>query len=164
MKKTVYLALATLAFGCSSVKSDFSYQRGKDRFWQGQYNEAIVELHQAIELDPSSSRNHQLLAVTYERLGKLPKAWEHARRAYALDRRSKPAYDIFSTVFKELAEQLGIEKRRPSAKSITDTLGTADKYLHDEKGELRALYYGPICLHIEDEVVVSTEWLPIETR
>ncbi len=160
MKKTIPLLLVSVAFGCSSVKSDLSFQKGKDCFWNGRYEEALVHLNKAVNLDPSSSRSHQQLAITYERLGNLTQAWEHARKAFSLNSQSPAAFDIFSNIFKTVFKHHHLNgPRKPNAKLLIETLGVADKYLHNDKGDLKALYYGPICLHIEDGKLSSTEWL-----
>jgi tetratricopeptide (TPR) repeat protein len=159
MKKLLFPILAILGCGCGSVKSDYSYQKGKEAFWNGSYDEAIVNLNQAIEYDPTCSRNHQQLALTYEKIGDISQAWEHARTAYSLDRHSQNAKDIFVRVYSELSKQNRFDARKPSAKSLIDILGVADTYLHDDKGNLKALYYGPLCLNIADGKLKSYEWL-----
>src|SRR5690349_13437881 len=133
MKKILLFACTIGAFGCSSVKSDMSFQKGKDCFWNGRYEEAIVHLNKAIHLDPSSSRSHQQLAITYERLGKIPEAWEHAHKAFLLSSQSSPAYTLFANVFKTVCKFYHLDgPRKPDAKTIIETLGVADKYLHNE--------------------------------
>ncbi|MBS3904399.1 MAG: tetratricopeptide repeat protein [Simkania sp.] len=160
MKTYIFLAITALSFGCSSVKSDFSYQKGKDSFWNGHYDEAITHLKKAAELDPTSARTHQQLALTYERMGKLPEAWEHARIAYSLGAHSQSSFDIFTRIFRSLSAQHKFEGvRKPTAIDIVKTLGVADKYLHNDHGDLKALYYGPVCLHIDQGTLTSTEWV-----
>ena len=165
MKRSHYLLNCTLSIltiigcGCGSVKSDYSYQKGKDAFWNGNYEEAIVNLNEAIEFDPTCARNHEQLALTYEKIGNLPQAWEHARKAYSLDRRAASSRELFMKIYAQLSKQNKFETRKPQAKDLIEMLGLADTYLHDDKGNLKALYYGPLCLHIDDGKLKSYEWL-----
>lgn len=160
MKKYLVLIAVTLGFGCSAVKSDISYQKGKDCFWSGQYDEALSHLNKASELEPTSARIQQQLAMTYDRIGKVGDAWEHARKAYSLDPQSQASFEVFAKVFRTLAAQNKFEShRKPDAANVIEMLGIADKYLHNEQGDLKALYYGPVCLHIDQGKLSSTEWI-----
>jgi tetratricopeptide (TPR) repeat protein len=160
MKKSILPILMLLSCGCGAVRSDYSYQKGKEAFWNGAYEEAIANLNRAIQHDPTSSRNYQQLALTYEKLGDLHRAWEHARSAYALARTSDQSRHLFVHIYSELSKQNHFDLGRPSAQAVVEMLGVADTYLHDDKGDLKALYYGPLCLHIVDGKLGSSEWLP----
>lgn len=160
MKHYIFFTASLFCVGCSSIKSDLSYQKGKDCFWNGQYHEALAHLHRAIELDPHSASGHRQLALTYERMNNLPLAWEHARIAYSIDKFSQINLDVLARIFRSVAKKNHFdEPRKPEAAIVVDVLGTADKYLHSDRGDLKALYYGPICLHIEQGRLSSTEWL-----
>lgn len=160
MKKSLFpLFLAAIACGCGSVKSDYSYQKGQEAFWNGSYEEAITYFNDAVESSPASARNHEQLAVTYEKTGNFMKAWEHARTAYSLDGHSQNVRNFIMKIYSEYAKTSHFEKKHPEAKTIIETLGIADTYLHDDKGNLKALYYGPLCLHIADGKLKSSEWL-----
>lgn len=160
MKYYTLLSLAILCTSCSSIKSDLSFHKGKQCFWNGEYDEALTHLNSAIELNPTSSPSHRQLALTYERLKNLPLAWEHVRIAYSIDKKAQINLDVFSRIFRALAKQHRFDApRKPDAGTIVEALGVADKYLHNDQGELKALYYGPICLHIEHGKLSSTEWL-----
>jgi tetratricopeptide (TPR) repeat protein len=154
------LTAVLLLQGCSSVKSDISYRKGTEKLWNGEAEQAVAYLNEAIKLDPKSARNHYHLAIAYQRLGHITQAWEHIRHAYLLDSKSQPQMQVFTRVYEQLAQQHRLEKSHPSASSVVDILGVGDKYLHDEQGELQAIYYGPLCLHFEHGHLASSEWYP----
>ncbi len=151
---------ATLLFlqGCSSVKSDISFRKGADKLWNGEPSQAIVYLQQAAELDPKAARNHYHLALAYQRLGQIAEAWEHIRHAYSLDAKSETQLRVFTHIYDELAKEHQFERSHPTHSTVVDLLGVGDKYLHDDDGELRAIYYGPLCLHFADGKLASSEW------
>ena len=151
-------AAALLLQGCASVKSDISYTKGMDKLYEGDIDQAIVHLRQAVELDPTVARNHHQLALAYQRLGDLPKAWQEARHAYAIDSRSPTHLQVFTRLYNQISEKHLIERKHPSAAEVIDYLGVADKYIHDENGDLKAVYYGPLCLRFDQGRLSTSEW------
>jgi tetratricopeptide (TPR) repeat protein len=55
---------------------------------QGQKTEAMEMYRRAIGLDPTMAQAHQNLGEIYVTLDRLPEAWEEARKAAGLGRRS----------------------------------------------------------------------------
>ncbi len=159
MKTICALLAATLLLqSCASVKSDISYSKGMDKLGDGDVNQAITYLRQAVELDPTIPRNHYQLALAYQRLGDMSKAWQQIRNAYALDTTSPKQLQVFTRLYAQLAEQHRLEKTHPNAAEVIEVLGVADKYLHNENGELKAVYYGPLCLRFDEGHLAASEW------
>jgi len=160
--KTFTLAtfvITGLAFqGCNSVKSDMSYRKGTEMLWDGETEKAIGYLREAVELDPTTARNHYHLSLAYHRLGDVNKSWEHIRHAYSLDPNSHMQLQFFMRLYTELSTRNRLEKRHPSASEVVNIFGVGDKYLHDERGELQAIYYGPLCLRFEQGSLASSDW------
>lgn len=143
---------------CASVKSDISYRKGTDKLWEGEVDQAIAYLREAVEFDPTVARNHYHLAVAYQRQGNMTMAWEHIRHAYALDTNSQAQLQVFTRIYNELSDKNRLEKGRPNAARVVEVLGVGDKYLHDEQGELQAIYYGPLCLRFDNGRLATSEW------
>src|SRR5512133_3215649 len=77
--------LATLRAVVNKAKSHFNL--GLEYAERGRNEEAIAELHHALDLDASHINSHVVLGTLYAKLGELAKADEHWKRALALDPR-----------------------------------------------------------------------------
>lgn len=152
------LTAMLLLQGCASVKSDISYRKGTDKLWEGDIDQAIVFLQEAIELDPTVARNHYHMALAYQKLGNTRQAWTHIRHAYVLDTTSHQQLQVFMRVYQQLSEQHHLERKHPSAAEVVELLGVGDKYLHDERGDLKAIYYGPLCLRFDQGNLAASDW------
>ncbi len=82
--------LATLRAVVNKAKSHFNL--GLEYAERGRNEEAIAELHHALDLDASHINSHVVLGTLYAKLGELAKADEHWKRALALDPRLEKAH------------------------------------------------------------------------
>lgn len=153
-----FLTATVLLPSCASVKSDISYRKGTDKLWEGDVDQAIAYLREAVEFDPTAARNHYHLAMAYQRKGDIPRAWEQIRHAYALDTESTAQLQVFTRLYNQLSDQHRLEKGHPVPAKVVEVLGVGDKYLHDEQGQLQAIYYGPLCLRFEQGRLSASEW------
>jgi type IV pilus assembly protein PilF len=85
------LALVAGCFGGGSNSrrspkeaAEFNMQLGVSYFRQGDLRQAQAKLEKAISQDPGLATAHSALALVYERLGDLPGAEQHYRRAASL--------------------------------------------------------------------------------
>lgn len=151
--------IAGLLFqSCASVKSDISYHKGTEKLWEGDIENAIAYLQDAIELNPTVARNHYHLAIAYQRLNDINQAWKHIRNAYLLDTKSNAQLQVFTRIYNQLSDQHQLTKKRLDAAEVVNILGVGDKYLHDDNGVLQAIYYGPVCLRFEHNHLTGSEW------
>jgi Tfp pilus assembly protein PilF len=74
---TVVLLVLALAFGRCSLSSPEAKkakhrERGQAYFEKGQYQEALVEYNNVVQINPKDADGHYRLALTYLELGSLP--------------------------------------------------------------------------------------------
>lgn len=82
--------LATLRAVVNKAKSHFNL--GLEYAERGRNEEAIAELHHALDLDASHINSHVVLGTLYAKMGDQPKAEEYWKRALALDPRLEKAH------------------------------------------------------------------------
>ncbi len=78
----LYLCAALLFFGCASDmdKSEKFIQQGQDYYEQGEYNKAVIQLKNAVSLNPQSAEGFALLAKAYLQLGDAQKGFQNLLR------------------------------------------------------------------------------------
>ena len=73
---TIIVASSLPLQGCSKfspeAKKETHRQRGLAYFEKGQFQEALIELKNLIQIDPKDADGHYRLALTYIKLGGLP--------------------------------------------------------------------------------------------
>src|SRR5918998_4806513 len=73
---TIIAASSLPLQGCSKfspeAKKETHRQRGLAYFEKGQFQEALIELKNLIQIDPKDADGHYRLALTYIKLGGLP--------------------------------------------------------------------------------------------
>ena len=79
MKKRIYifLAFAVLLSGCSSIskmRASHHIKAAEKYLLEEDYEQAIIALNKAIELEPKNVDNYLLLAEAYQRDGQLNKS------------------------------------------------------------------------------------------
>jgi tetratricopeptide (TPR) repeat protein len=82
--------LSTLRVVVNKAKSHFNL--GLEYAERGRNEEAIAELHHALDLDASHINSHVVLGTLYAKMGELAKAEEHWKQALALDPRLEKAH------------------------------------------------------------------------
>ncbi|MGA1874207.1 MAG: tetratricopeptide repeat protein [bacterium] len=69
---------------------------------QGNFEQAIMEGEELVQLEPSNVHFHILLGETYKKAGKLEQAAEHGRRVTEIDPQNPRGYIFLGELFKEM--------------------------------------------------------------
>jgi len=147
MNRRLIILLAPLLWtGCSTVQSSLNYTAGTEALQSGNYDEAIVQLEKAVELDPALARNQNNLAAAYLAKGYIAEGWPHVRKAVILAPRDKAALGNFSSYFKTMIDR-GLVKKGLTQAAITKNLGKPDGTLERDNETL--WQYGAVALYFE---------------
>ncbi len=152
MKKKYYIygilaGSCTLIFGCNTIKSSYHFTRGTECLDQANYQGAIEHLEQAVELDPSMSRNHCNLAFAYHKSGQLKKSWFNARQAVLLDPTNMEAVQNMHSIY----TQLNFDKQIIPGISIDESINLLGEPDIEIKGKTTTLIYGNIIFKFDSE-------------
>lgn len=130
MKSLIYLLFFSTFTGCMAIGSTLNYTLGSQCLIDKEYNEAVVYLERAVELDPDMGKNHQNLAMAYLQLADYDKAWIHLRKA--LQCKYPDAYaarKTFPSFYQCYVTNQGIDELGTSRDAITTQLGEPDMIL-----------------------------------
>lgn len=131
--------------GCSTIVSSYHYTTGTQHLDCGNYHEAISELEQAVELDPTMARNHTNLSYAYSKINNEEKAWYHNRQATRCPYSDGLCVLQFRLYYyQKMIVDKGFDKPGTPWEEISNNLGEPDEYQVNENGEIISCYYG-IC-------------------
>ena len=103
------LALSLALVSCAASESSLDYTRGTEALDERRWDDAVVYLKKAVELDPGMSRNHNNLAAAYFELGRLQEGWPEVREAVNLDPRNESARLNFLRYFEAMKKQSDLQ-------------------------------------------------------
>jgi tetratricopeptide (TPR) repeat protein len=152
--KWLYLAAFLVMTGCSTVASSPHYTEGTRAIERGDYQTAVKELEQAIQLEPRVSRYHNNLAFAYFHLGNEQKGWYHLRQAVLLDPDNRYAVASFNGYWGELEKNGKVRIGMPT-QELVKNLGEPDLTL--KIGDETSLVWGLKRIHLRGELVASIE-------
>ena len=156
---------AALLAACATVTSSLHYTRGTDALEQGDFETAIIELEEAVHLDPSLSRNHGNLAYAYLETGRIQDAWVRGRNAVILDPANEYARRNWGRIFVAMRAEVGLEKGDSSAE-IRDKLGNPDGTHDASNAECGCIWwqYGYTALSFVNDRLDGTQDMVFQPR
>ena len=116
-------AIAALALACQSDEAKLAdfLERGKQALDSEQYEEAVIEYRNVLQIDPNNAEAHFALAKSYTQLQKLKEAYWELHESVRLDpdnREARVSYAQFSLIARDydevLAQADAILEREPS--------------------------------------------------
>lgn len=156
MKKMhpLWFALALILAGCATVASSPHFTRGTQALERGDYQTAVNELNEAVQLEPGVSRYHNNLSFAYFKLKNEQKGWFHLRQAVLLDTNNRRAAASFESYWTHL-ERGGKVRVGALEKDILASLDEPDITL---KSEPETSYiWGYKRVRVKGATVVSIE-------
>ncbi len=142
--------VVVLLSACSTISSSARFTEGTQALERGDYETAATLLEEAVELDPSLSRNHNNLASALYELGRIEEGWPHSRAAVMLDPKNEAARANNLRHFKALSDEHDIDVGT-SRSDVARSLGEPDS--EGAGSECTWLQYGYAALCIVDEKV-----------
>lgn len=158
MNLVKFLLLAVLA-GCSMVNSSLHYTKGTECLERGDYETAVVELEQAVELCPDIPRNYFNLRCAYILTGEHFKGWcclEQAR--LCLDEEVRRNYNSAWSCKKFIKAQ-EVDKEGTPLEEVLKKLGTPDSRCDSSEGETICIY-GACVMTFKDAKLTSCTYTP----
>jgi tetratricopeptide (TPR) repeat protein len=146
MKTQILLVMAWcyLLSGCAGLRSSLHYTKGTQQLSCGNYPEAVVELEQAVKLDPSMARNHTNLTAAYIANNNEEKAWFQARQAVRCRYDDGLREFQFMLFCQRKIINPGLCRQGTPWEEISKNLGQPDEYQESENGQIISCTYG-IC-------------------
>jgi len=119
--------LSTLRAVVNKAKSHFNL--GLEYAERGRNEEAIAELHHALDLDASHINSHVVLGTLYAKMGDQPRAEEYWNRALALDPRLEKAHLYLEKIQTAQRELPIISRQRNLLKALGGALALSLVFL-----------------------------------
>lgn len=156
MKLVQFFLITFLAFlsGCSVISSSIHYTKGTECLEQGDYEKAVVELKQAVELDPEFPRNHINLRCAYINMGEHFKGWcclERARLCH--NEKERKCYN-FAWNCKKYMQAQEVDTKGTPLNNVLNKLGTPDSRIDTNNGETICVY-GACTLTFKDDQLTT---------
>ena len=117
-----------LAGGASAAPSDDSddqalvadaeYAAGLAALKRGDYAGALPHFVDALKRFPEAANLHNELGFTFRKLGRLGKAFEHYKRALAIDPRHRAAHEYIGEAYLAAGDVVNAEKHLDALRSI----------------------------------------------
>lgn len=154
MVKRALMTLVSLVFtGCSTISSSYHYTSGTQCLERGDYAGAIVELEQAVELDPEMARNHSNLSYAYLCNQELDKAWYHSRQAVLCPYKDDAGYGNFSNICKLMIIDPKLNEPGTPIEEIRTKLGEPD--IEMDNGSMITYLYGCCAMEFKEGKLVK---------
>jgi tetratricopeptide (TPR) repeat protein len=122
---SVLLAATSTHAQMKWLRSSAKYTQGTEALANGQYQEAAALLAEAVEMDPSLSRNHANYSAALFELGRYSDGWPHARKAVLLDPENLPAQSNSRRYIQKLLQDAGLQIGAP-VDEVVRALGEPD--------------------------------------
>lgn len=154
MKKIMLLSVLLLS-SCSTVMSSSHYTKGTEYLNCGNYFDAIIELEQAVELDPSMGRTHSNLAYAYMQMGDMNKCWYHSRQAVLCPNKDEKGMSNFVQLYYVCVVKAGLNQPGTPLQKVLDKLGEPDFMV--ETQNVTRCTYGACVMRFENELLTSCD-------
>jgi tetratricopeptide (TPR) repeat protein len=156
--KNLFLISSIFLTSCSCITSSFHYTKGTQCMERGDYDGAVIELNQAVELDPEFARNHSNLAYAYLQTGRNDKYWYHCRQAVLCPYKDAAGAINFAELCDKLIKKPGLNKPGTSLEEIIDNLGTPDSRTDSANGDETVCTYGTCIMKFKDHKLTSCKF------
>lgn len=143
-----------------SIRSSIEYTKGTQAMERGDYEQAAMELAEAVRLDPLLSRNQTNYAAALFELGRYADGWPHARKGVLLDPTNVQAQNNSRRYIKQLLADAGLNTGAP-LEQIVEVLGEPDGVR--QQGECLFYRYGISALCFQNGIFKSIgnlQWKP----
>jgi hypothetical protein len=151
MKNCLLFILALT--GCATISSSLHFTKGTQYLDQCNYPAAVVELEQAVALDPDMARNHNNLCNAYVGVEDWDQAWISARKAVLAKYEDAVGDRMFRQLCRIMIINQGLAEPGTSVDELKEKLGCPDIETW------RSLQYGTFIFYIEDGKVAGSRML-----
>lgn len=156
MKKSLsILLIGSLLTGCDACYSSMHYTNGTACLDRGDYEQAVVELTCAVELDPALARNYSNLAAACIGVGDYESAWCYLRQAVLCRYQDPVANRNFRKVCSNRLAQKNLDCCGTSYEEISECLGTPDDIEYSDNGSVAFCSYGTYVMEFSDNKLVT---------
>lgn len=143
--QTKLLLIATCScffIGCACVTSSYHYTRGTEALNNGDFPQAISELEQAVQLDPSLARNRTNLAAAYFANNELEKGWYNCRQSVRCPYDDGLCKIQFMALCQKFIVEPGLNVPGTMWEEISAKLGAPDDLVEGENHQIVSCTYG----------------------
>ncbi len=140
---------------CNTAASSIYFYKGTQCLQEGNFEQAIVDLKKAVELNPTYARNHVNLCAAYMIIGDDEKAWYHSRQSRMCRYGDNSSEKQFENQCDRYIHKPGLDRPGTSYEEVISKLGAPDLFCEASDSTRKVITYGTFMMIFDEGKLIE---------